>query len=192
MSAAAAATASAAAMAPFTWQPEAWWQLFHNFLSLSLMSIGGAITLVSDMHRRLVMDAHLLSEDNFTAAIALAQAAPGPNVLFVALIGWYSAGVGGAFISLLGIMIPSSTLALTASRWVATRRHWLGVRAFQSGMTPVTVGLLLATGWLLAPSIDRPAALLLSAAVALLVWRTKVPLIGLVALGAVLGALGWV
>ncbi|RZI83541.1 MAG: chromate transporter [Rubrivivax sp.] len=192
MSAAAAAVAASSSGTPWVWAPEAWWQLFQNFLSLSLMSIGGAITLVSDMHRRLVIDAQLLSDENFTAAIALAQAAPGPNVLFVALIGWYSAGVGGALISLLGIMIPSSTLALTASRWVASRRHWLGVQAFQSGMTPVTVGLLLATGWLLAPSIERPAALLLSAAVALLVWRTKVPLIGLVMAGAALGALGWV
>lgn len=182
-----------AAPSPWGWTPDVWWELFQHFLALSLMSIGGAITLVSDMHRRLVTDAGLLTDENFTAAIALAQAAPGPNVLFVGLIGWYSAGLGGALSSLVGIMIPSSTLALTASRWVASRRDWLGVQAFQSGMTPVTIGLLLATGWLLAPSAGQhPAALLLSAVVALLVWRTKVPLIALVALGAVLGALGWV
>jgi chromate transporter len=187
-----AVAASSVAVAPLVWAPQVWWALFHHFIALSLMSIGGAITLVSDMHRRLVLESGLLTDENFTGAIALAQAAPGPNVLFVALIGWYSAGLGGAFVSMLGIMIPSSTLALTASRWVASRRHWLGVQAFQSGMTPVTVGLLLATGWLLAPSVDRPAALILSGAVALLVWRTKVPLIGLVAVGAVLGALGWV
>lgn len=177
---------------PWGWSPELWWDLFQHFLALSLMSIGGAITLVSEMHRRLVTEAGLLSDENFTAAIALAQAAPGPNVLFVGLIGWYSAGMGGALASLVGIMIPSSTLALTASRWVASRRDWLGVQAFQSGMTPVTIGLLLATGWLLAPSVEQPAALLLSAAAALLVWRTKVPLIALVGLGALLGALGWV
>ncbi|MBA4108775.1 MAG: chromate transporter [Leptothrix sp. (in: Bacteria)] len=177
---------------PWGWAPELWWDLFQHFLALSLMSIGGAITLVSEMHRRLVTEAGLLSDENFTAAIALAQAAPGPNVLFVGLIGWYSAGMGGALASLVGIMIPSSTLALTASRWVASRRDWMGVQAFQSGMTPVTIGLLLATGWLLAPSVEHPSALLLSAAVALLVWRTKVPLIALVGLGALLGALGWV
>jgi len=180
------------AASPLAWAPEVWWELFQHFLAWSLMSIGGAITLVSDMHRRLVAEAGLLTDENFTAAIALAQAAPGPNVLFVGLIGWYSAGLGGALTSLVGVMIPSSTLALTASRWVASRRDWLGVQAFQSGMTPVTIGLLLATGWLLAPSAQHPAALLLSAAVALLVWRTKVPLMALVALGAVLGALGWV
>ncbi len=114
---------------PWGWAPELWWNLFQHFLALSLMSIGGAITLVSEMHRRLVTEAGLLSDENFTAAIALAQAAPGPNVLFVGLIGWYSAGMGGALASLVGIMIPSSTLALTASRWVASRRDWLGVQA---------------------------------------------------------------
>lgn len=188
-----AAAATPLLISPLMWTPETWWTLFGHFLALSLMSIGGAITLVPDMHRRLVVDGGLLSDTDFTSAIALAQAAPGPNVLFVGLIGWYAGGIGGAVLSLLGIMLPSTTLALTISRWVATRRHWLSVQAFQAGMMPVTVGLLLATGWLLTPPLaTAPRGLLLSAAVAVLVWRTKVRLIWLVGGGAVLGALGLV
>lgn len=180
-------------MSPLMWAPDAWWDLFGHFLALSLMSIGGAITLVPDMHRRLVTDSGLLNDADFTSAIALAQAAPGPNVLFVALMGWYSAGLGGAVISMLGIMLPSTTLALVVSRWVASRRHWLSVQAFQAGMVPVTIGLLLATGWHLMPPLQaQPRAFLLSVAVATLVWRTHVSLIWLVAAGAVLGALGLV
>lgn len=180
-------------MTPMMWTPELWTALFTHFLALSLMSIGGAITLVPDMHRRLVEDDRLLGDLDFTSAIALAQAAPGPNVLFVALMGWYAGGLGGAAVSMLGIMIPSTTLALAVSRWVATRRHWRGVQAFQSGMVPVTIGLLLATGVHLAPAWDTHGrALLLSVAVAVIVWRTKVALIWLVAAGGVLGALGWV
>ncbi|MGE5451790.1 MAG: chromate transporter [Acidobacteriota bacterium] len=179
-------------MTPLMWSPDTWWTLFAHFFALSLMSIGGAITLVPDMHRRLVLTDHLLSDADFTSAIALAQAAPGPNVLFVALMGWYSSGVGGALASMLGIMIPSTTLALAASRWVAKRRHWLGVQSFQNGMVPVTVGLLLATGWLLMPPIESPRAWLASAAVALLVWRTQVRLIWLVLAGALLGGLGFI
>jgi len=112
-------------------------------------------------------------------------------VLFVALMGWYAGGLGGALISMVGIMLPSTTLALAVSRWVSVRRHWLGVRAFQAGMTPVTVGLLLATGWHLMPPLDgQPRAWALAVAVALLVWRTRIRLIWLVLAGAVLGALG--
>jgi chromate transporter len=175
------------------WSPELWWQLFDHFLAMSLMAIGGAITLVPDLHRRLVEGNHFLSDMDFTASIALAQAAPGPNLLFVALLGWYSGGLGGAMASMLGIMIPSTTLALAVSRWVSARRGWLSVKAFQAGMVPVTIGLLLATGAHLAPPMQtQPKALLLSVAVALIVWRTRTPLIWLVAAGGVLGGLGWV
>lgn len=180
-------------MSPWMWAPDTWWTLFQHFIGLSLMSIGGAITLVPEMHRRLVVDDHLLTDTDFTASIALAQAAPGPNVLFVGLFGWYAAGLGGALMSLLGIMIPSTTVALAFARWVSTRRHWLSVQAFQSGMMPVTVGLMLATGWILSPHpTGQPRAFLLSVLVALLVWRTKIRLIWMVAAGAILGALGWV
>lgn len=180
-------------MTPLMWAPDTWWSLFGHFLALSLMSIGGAITLVPDMHRRLVVDSGLLGDSDFTSAIALAQAAPGPNVLFVALMGWYAGGLGGAVVSMLGIMLPSTTLALSVSRWVSTRRHWLSVQAFQAGMIPVTIGLLLATGWHLAPSAQQqPRGLLLSAVIAVIVWRTKISLIWLVLAGAVLGALGLV
>ncbi len=179
------------AMTPLMWAPDRWWALFGHFLALSLMSIGGAITLVPDMHRRLVTDGGLLSDTDFTASIALAQAAPGPNVLFVALMGWYSGGLGGALGSMLGIMLPSTTLTLVVSRWVATRRAWLSVQAFQAGMVPVTIGLLLATGYLLAPPVQtQPSALALSVAVALLVWRTRISLIWLVAAGGLIGGLG--
>jgi chromate transporter len=180
-------------MSPLMWSPELWWDLFCHFLDVSLMAIGGAITLVPDLHRRLVVDGHLLSDLDFTSAIALAQAAPGPNLLFVALRGWYSAGLGGSIASMLGIMIPSTTLALAVSRWVSARRSWLSVQAFQAGMIPVTLGLLLATGAHLAPSLQtQPKALLMSVVVALVVWRTKVGLIWLVAAGGLLGGLGLV
>ncbi|MDO9238080.1 MAG: chromate transporter [Aquabacterium sp.] len=173
------------------WAPERWWTLFEHFLALSLMSIGGAITLVPDMHRRLVVEGGLLSDVDFTASIAIAQAAPGPNVLFVALMGWYSGGIGGAAFSMLGIMLPSTTLTLAVSRWLSTRRTWLSVKAFQAGMVPVTMGLLLATGYLLAPPVQTQArALLLSAIVAVLVWRTRISLIWLVAGGGLVGGLG--
>jgi len=78
-----------------------WWSMFQHFASLSLLAVGGAITTAPDMHRYLVDQTHWLSETQFTSSIALAQAAPGPNILFVALMGWNvglnaAAGLGGA------------------------------------------------------------------------------------------------
>jgi chromate transporter len=65
-----------------------WLSLFIHYLSLSLLSVGGAITTAPDMHRYLVDQQGWLTDPQFSASIAIAQAAPGPNVLFVALLGW--------------------------------------------------------------------------------------------------------
>ena len=66
-----------------------WIDLFAHYLMLSLMSLGGAISTSSEMHRYLVEQQGWLTQAQFNEAIALAQAAPGPNVLFVALMGWH-------------------------------------------------------------------------------------------------------
>ena len=67
-----------------------------------------------------------------------AQAAPGPNVLFVAVMGYQAAGLLGAAATLTGIMLPSTVLALIASRWGHARAEWRAVRAFKTGMAPIT------------------------------------------------------
>lgn len=81
-----------------------WLSLFNHFASLSLLAVGGAMTTAPEMHRYLVDETHWLSETQFTSSIALAQAAPGPNILFVALMGWNvglnaGTGLGGDWIS---------------------------------------------------------------------------------------------
>ena len=168
--------------------------LFLHFLLLSLLAVGGAITTAPDMHRYLVGQQHWLTDAQFTASVALAQAAPGPNILFVAVLGWNVAGLAGAFVSMLGILAPSTALALWATRWGARRRETRAIRAFTAGMAPLTVGLLLATGWVLAdPARGHPglmAAVALTVGAMLSKWRPG-PL-WLIGAGMVAGALGWV
>ena len=171
--------------------------LFLHFLMLSLLSIGGAISTVPEMHRYLVGQQQWLSDTQFTSSIALAQAAPGPNVLFVAVLGWNVAGASGALAAMAGIMLPSTTLVLTATRWARANKDSLGVRAFTAGMMPLTLGLMLATGWLLAePFVRQPehrlATLALIAATLALTLKTRLGLVWMVLAGGLLGALGWV
>lgn len=171
--------------------------LFLHFLMLSLLSIGGAMSTAPEMHRYLVVERGWLGEADFTTAIALAQAAPGPNVLFVPVLGFQAAGLAGAAAALLGILLPSTLLSLGVSRWGATRRETPLVRAFTAGLAPVTVGLTFATGWLLAlPYVTAPehrlGALALIGASALATLRTKLAPIWMIAIGAALGAAGLV
>lgn len=169
-----------------------WLILSGHFLLLSLLSIGGAITVASDMHRVMVDEMALITDAQFSASIAIAQASPGPNVLFVAVMGYQAAGIAGAVAILTAIMLPSTTLALVAARWGQARRHWLSVRALKAGMAPLVVGLLLATGWVLATSIEGWHHLVLTVMAALLVWKTRVHLLLMIAAGAVIGAIGWI
>ena len=167
--------------------------LFGHFLMLSLLAVGGAISTAPDMHRYLVIDQRWITDTQFTTSVALAQAAPGPNLLFVAVLGWNVAGPLGALATMLGIMLPSTTLALWATRWGDKRRDTLGVRAFTSGLAPLTIGLLLATGWVLTDPIRGHWGLMVLVGLTVLVLlRTKLSPIWLVAAGMVAGALGWV
>ncbi len=189
-----------------------WWALFTHFATLSLLAVGGAITTAPDMHRYMVSEQHWLTEAQFTSSIALAQAAPGPNVMFVALMGWnvgLNAGGGlgagwmgwvyafsGVFIAMFGIMLPSTTLTFMAARWGHQNCELRIVRAFKQGMGPIVIALLIATGWLLIAAHKQPAKdwplWLLTAVSMLVVWKTNTHLLWLLGAGAVLGALGLV
>ena len=169
--------------------------LMLHFMVLSLLAVGGAITTAPDMQRYVVMQNHWLTDAQFNASIAIAQAAPGPNVLFVAVIGWNVAGPWGALATLIGSLLPSSMLTLWVMRWSETRAQTCAMRAFKFGMAPLTLGLLAATGWvLIEPLVREPAqragALVLLGITLVLMTRSKVSPMWLVALGAVLGAFG--
>ena len=171
--------------------------LLGHFLVLSLFAVGGAITTAPDMHRYIVDEHHWITDAQFTSSIAIAQAAPGPNVLFVATLGWSVAGPIGAAITLFGTLLPSTLVTLSVTRWGAKRRESRGVRAFTTGMTPLTIGLLVATGWLLAApyATDRThmiGTIALVAATVLVRVRTQLSPMWLVGAGAVVGALGWI
>ena len=196
-------------MHAFSWSD--WLTLFLHFLSLSLLSIGGAITTVPDMHRFLVDEKSWLSDSQFTGSIALAQAAPGPNVLFVAVLGWnigMNAGGGlaggasawgmafaGVFATMLGILLPSTTLTFFAARWGHQNKERRDVRAFKMAMAPIVVALLMATGWVLTaghgPFLENQWLWLLTLVSTLVVWQTRIHLLWLLAAGALGGVMGW-
>jgi len=139
-----------------------WLNLFGRYLLLSLLSIGGGITTAPDMHRYLVDQKNWLTDAQFNASISIAQAAPGPNILFVALMGWnvgvnagsFLTGLLGVLLTMGGILLPSTTLTYLAAQWGHRNRNLRSVRAFKQGMAPIVVALLLATAWILA-GIER-------------------------------------
>lgn len=179
-----------------------WVQLFVQYLSLSLLSVGGAITTAPEMHRYLVDEHRWLTDPQFNASIAIAQAAPGPNILFVALMGWHvgintgsiAMGLFGVLVTMLGILLPSTTLTYLTAQWGHRNRGLRAVRAFKQGLAPIVIALLISTGWILTSANDNAAEdwrlWLLTLVAALVIWRTRLPLLWMLGAGALLGWFG--
>jgi chromate transporter len=124
---------------------------------------------------------------------ALSQAAPGPNVLIVSLIGWKVAGVAGGIVSMLAMCGPSFVLTYQIARaWDRFRDAPLRV-AIERGLAPVTVGLILASGYVLTRTTDHSwLAYALTAATLVVALATRVHPLWALAVGAALGAAGLV
>jgi len=134
-------------------------ELAWQFALLSFLAIGGVNTLIPEIHRRVVDVEHWMTDTDFAQAFAIAQAAPGPNLLIVSLIGWKVSGVLGALVATAAICIPSSLLTFAVAHvWDRFREAPLRA-AIQHGLAPVTVGLVLATGYILARTVAPPRAL---------------------------------
>lgn len=179
-----------------------WFNLFKHFASISIASVGGPLVLLPEVHHFLVEQQSWLTDAQFRASIVIAQASPGPNVMFVALMGWnigLNAGGFGwaafsALICMAGILMPSSILIFVTARWVQKHQNLRAVRAFKLGLSPVVISMMIAAGWLLATAnttVTHDWPLWIVAAVSvLIVYRTKVHMLYLLAMGAALGASG--
>lgn len=120
-----------------------------HFGMLSLLAFGGVQTVVPEIHRQAVGVAGWMSTSEFADLFAISQASPGPNMLIVALVGWKAAGLTGAAVATLAMCGPSCVLTFTVnSVWHRFRgARWRA--AVQAGLAPVTLGLVLAGGYVL-------------------------------------------
>jgi chromate transporter len=165
--------------------------LFGHFFMLSFLAIGGALGTAPEMHRYLVESQGWLTHQQFIDSITLAQAAPGPNVLFVTLLGWQAAGGIGALATTVGIMLPSSLITFYANRWKTSRNDSRLVRSIRLGLSPLAIGLTASAGWVVAANNDvnwRLAAM--TGLTVVIVLASKLNPLWLIAAGAVLGIAG--
>jgi chromate transporter len=128
--------------------------IFLRFAGISLLAVGGATAVLPEAQRQIVGELHWLSAEEFAQIFAIAQTAPGPNVIVFSLFGWTLAGFPGLVVATLGILLPASLLAFGAARLVrrAGEAAWL-VR-LKKALTPLAVGLMAANGYLLARAAD--------------------------------------
>ena len=167
--------------------------LFFEFALLSFVAFGGATALLPEMHRVVVDNHHWLDDTTFTHLYAIAQAAPGPNVLVVTLIGWEVAGLAGALAATLAMCLPMSiAIYLLIDRWEGfAGKRWQ--KAVSLGVAPLAVGLVFSGATLIAQAAGfGGAAWALVAATLLVNLRSRWHPLWLIGAGAVLGLLGLV
>jgi chromate transporter len=176
-------------------------QIVVLFTSLSVLSIGGGNSVLPEMHRKAVADYGWVTDAQFANVFAISQAAPGPSILIVTMLG-YEAGAragGLALGSACGLLatvcmiVPAGILVyLVGSAWArAAESPWR--HAIERGLAPLTVGLVLASGWVMAQASDHGiAAYTLTALCTVIFTTTKVNPLWVVAAAGFVGYLGWV
>jgi chromate transporter len=167
--------------------------IFLQFAMLSMLAFGGANSVVPEMHRQAVEVRHWMSDKEFAALFAIAQAAPGPNFMISTLVGWKAAGVVGAIVATIAMAAPSCLFAY----WVAKvwDRHRAAVWriALASGLAPVTVGLVASSAWLLSRAADSDVRLtVVTVATGVSAYATKLNPLWLLAVAGALGFSGFV
>jgi chromate transporter len=166
-------------------------QILREFGEISLLAFGGAPSVIPEMHRQVVEVNGWATSEQFSQMYGLAQAAPGPNLLIVSLIGWKVAGVPGAFIALIGMCGPASLLTYAVAQlW--NRQHDAKWRVVLSdALLPVTIGLTLSSAFLLTVGAGQSMAAfaLVALTAAVLFWGRVHPL-WCIGAGAVLGYTG--
>jgi chromate transporter len=166
-------------------------EIFLRFMMLSLLATGGALSLAPAMHKFLVTEKGLVTDAQFIGSIALAQSAPGPNVLFVTVLGWHAAGFWGALATTVGCLIPSALLAVYAGRKIVSNPNSYWMRGLREGLAPVAIGLTFATAIvLLRPWITDWKVWAVTLASIAVAFFTRIAPIYLIAAGALLGGTG--
>jgi chromate transporter len=167
-------------------------RLAWHFFALSFVAFGAATSILPELHRVLVDSTHAMSDSEFSGLFGMSQAAPGTNVMFVTVLGWQVAGLAGAFTTTASFLTPTGLIALVVERYGARHHKARWHVAIRQALVPVTIGLLLASGYLLGAGTMTPCGVGLTLVTIGVLMRTKWSPLWLTALGAVLGALGLV
>jgi chromate transporter len=159
------------------------------FAQLSLVAFGGGNTTLPEMHRQVVDVHHWMTGADFAALYALAQAAPGPNMMVAPLIGWQVAGLAGMLVTTVAIFGPSSVVTVIALRLWRRSKDKPWAAAVQKGLVPISVGLVAASATIIARTVDHDWIFVAITAVSTAVLlRLRVHPLWLLAMGA---AVGW-
>lgn len=120
-------------------------KLFLTFLEIGAFSFGGGYGMIS-LIREAVTSNGWLTESEFMNFVAVSESTPGPLAVNMAtFVGASRAGIFGALLATLGVVLPSFIIILLIAALISNLLKYSGVKAFLSGVRPCIVALILAT-----------------------------------------------
>jgi chromate transporter len=165
--------------------------LAGHFALLSLFAIGGANAAIPEMHRLAVDVRGWMSDRQFADMFAIAQLAPGPNVILVTLIGYHVAGISGAAVTTVAMCGPTCVFAYFVGRVWERFKYAPWRMAIQAGLVPVSIGLVAASAYLIARAANQDwVTLAITGATAGIAYGSKVNPLWMFAAAAGLGLAG--
>jgi chromate transporter len=165
-------------------------RLFLVFLEIGSVLYGSGYVLLAFLQSNLVDQRGWLTSQQLLDAVAVGQITPGPVFSTATFVGWQVHGPAGAAVATAGIFLPSFVLVALLGRIVPWMRARPTARAFLSGVTAASLGLM---AGVLVDLADTAIADVFTATIALvalgLLIRTKVNSAWLIGAGALIGAL---
>ena len=159
---------------------------------VSSISFGGFPTVLPDVRNFVVATHGWMTDQEFANFFAIAQSIPGPNmILMMSFVGWKVWGFPGAVASAFATSGPPCAMYFAGYRLWDRFRNAPWQRIVSLGLVPVTMGIVIASGIVIARAADtgwRTAVLtLVSVAITL---ATRLNPMWMILAGGALGGLG--
>jgi chromate transport protein ChrA len=119
------------------------WRLFRLWVGIGAQSFGGGMATSALIRQTFVERLQWITDEEYALAQPLVQPVPGMNLLALTiLLGQRFGGTPGIFASLLGLLLPSVTMALLITAFFSRVRDNPAVQAaLRNGIVPATVGI---------------------------------------------------
>jgi chromate transporter len=120
--------------------------IFTTWLLVGIQSFGGGSSTFFLIHQA-VIKRGWVNEEEFVRAWALAQIAPGINLVkLTVMIGYRLRGWLGVIAAMAGLLLPSAAVTILMTAGFAIIRSVSWVEAMMKGILPAAIGLSLAMG----------------------------------------------
>jgi chromate transporter len=161
------------------------------FLKIGAVLYGSGYVLLAFLRADFVERLGWLTDRQLLDAVAVGQVTPGPVFTTATFIGFLLAGWTGAVLATVAIFLPSFVFVAASRPLLPRLRGSRRAAAFLDGVNVAALGLMAAVTWQLGrAAVVDPLTAALALAAAVLLMRTRVNSVWLLAAGGALG-LAW-